>query len=163
MIDGKVQYTFGETKSNKPLIDDTAFDELRTLGTKEEKVSKAKGLAEASGYAKGQLVEVTDELALADLLKGLSKTEKETILSARKIQLDNWAQFNRSMKLWGGLKANEDAVEGDYYIESRRKMPFYRSRPDEDVISGKLPEERTPPDKEKRRKRYLELKARVNK
>ena len=139
VVDGKTQYVFGKVIDTKPLIDDSAYDELRTLGVKELKTSQAKGLAEASFYAKGQLVEVTDELDFQELLRGLDAPKKKMAQSERQIQLENWSQFNRSMKLWQAEK--DDAVEGDYYIESRRKLPFYRSRVDEEVLSGKLPKE----------------------
>ena len=38
------------------------------------------------------------------------------------------------MKLW--QQENPDAVEGDYYIESRRKLPFYYSRSPENILGG---------------------------
>lgn len=139
VVNGKTEYVFNDIVSDTPLIDDTAYDQLRTLGATELKTSQAKGLAETSFYAKGQLVEVTDELDFQKLLSGLDEPEKKQVQSERQIQLENWSQFNRSMKLWQA--EHSDAVEGDYYIESRRKLPFYRSRVDEEVLSGVLPRE----------------------
>ncbi len=141
-VDDKFRYSFGNVTSDKPLIDDNAYDELRTIGTTQLKQSQAKGLSESSFYAKGQLVEVTDDLAFAKLLEGMDKPQKETVLSERKLQLENWSQFNRSMKLWQA--DNDEAVEGDYYLESRKKLPFYRGRTEESISQGELPTERVP-------------------
>lgn len=137
-VDGKQQYTFGGLVSSNPLIDDEDYDSLRTLGATELKTSQAKGLSEAMSYGKGQLVEVTNELDFAAILRSLKEPQKEQAKSERKIQLENWSQFNRSMKLW--QQENPDAVEGDYYIESRRKLPLYHSRTPEEIGRGVLPE-----------------------
>ena len=70
----------------------------------------------------------------------LPEDKQQRAQSQRQIQLENWRQFNRSMKLWQA--ENPDAVEGDYYIESRRKMPFYWGRREAEIISGVLPVEK---------------------
>lgn len=148
-------------QSKTPTIDDKAYDELRSLGITKFTASQAKGLSEASYWAKGQLVEITDDLAFLEALLNKSPQEKVKLTSERQLQLDNWSQFNRSMRLWRA--ENPEAVEGDYYIESRRKMPFYRARTEEEIISGALPTEQELSDKEKRRKRYLELRTKAGK
>ena len=139
VVGDKVQYSFGDITSNKPLIDDTAYDELRTLGTKELKSSQAKGLSNASNYAKGQLIRYESELGLLEALKGLNLEQQEKIQTRRQVELDNWNQFNQSMKIWQAK--NPDAVESDYYVESRKKLPFYRTRTEDDIKGGKLPGE----------------------
>lgn len=134
VIDGEVKYTFGEMVSNVPLIDDTAYDELRTLGTTGHKASQDTGMSEASKWGKGQLVEVTSELDFQEILASLSGADKRDLQSKHQLQLDNWAQFNRSMRVW--QSKNPDAGESEIYIESRRKLPFYRTRSDDEVASG---------------------------
>ena len=98
-------------------------------------------------------------------IKDFTGKQKEDALSERQIQLENWSQFNRSMRLWQA--EHPDATEGDYYIESRRKLPFYRGRTDDEIQSGTLPIEGEATEKEltateKRYQEYLELKARNN-
>ena len=133
-VDGKLQYVFNGFLSDKPLIDDVAYDELKSLGTREMKMSQAKGLSEASYYAKGQLVVVPDDVNIWQSTIGMGPEDKKQFLDDRVVQLENWAQFNRAMRLW--QSEHPDAVEGDYYIESRRKLPFYRNRKEQDVIKG---------------------------
>jgi len=116
------------------LIDGVAYDELKSFGAREMKMSQAKGLSEASYYAKGQLVVVPDDVNIWQSTIGMGPEDKKQFLDDRVVQLENWAQFNRAMRLW--QSEHPDAVEGDYYIESRRKLPFYRNRKEQDVTKG---------------------------
>lgn len=141
-------------QSQAPTINDADYDILRSLGVTELKTSQAKGLSEASAYSRGQLVEVSDDLSFMQLILDKTPKEQKALRSERKIQLENWSQFNRSMKLW--QQEHPDATEGDYYIESRRKLPFYYSRSSEDILGGGV-------TKEKRLQRYNLLKAKANK
>ncbi len=138
-VDGKMQYVFNGLVSDEPFIDDGDYDILRTLGATELKTSQAKGLSESSSYAKGQLVEVSNDIDFASIIRGLEKPEQDKARSERKVQLENWSQFNHAMKLW--QQENPDSVESDYYIESRKKLPFYYSRSIENIIGGNAPRE----------------------
>lgn len=158
IIDGKLLYSFGDVRGEKPFIDDVSYDQLRTLGTKELQTSQAKGLTDSIAYGKEQLVDYAEEPSWIMYLQGLKDKERKIAQSQRQIQLDNWRQFNESMKLWQSL--NADAVESDYRKEARRKMPFYRSRANEEITKNVPPEIS---EKEKRRQRYLELKAKAEK
>ena len=124
--------------ATKPTIDDGAYDELKSLGAKELKTSQAKGMQEANSYARGQLIEIENELDWKRFFDKLKEGQKERALSERKIDFENWSQFKRSMRIW--LSQHPDTTESEIDTESRRKMPFYRGRADEDIISGKLPE-----------------------
>jgi len=141
VIKNKVKYVFGDVISDSPLIDDEAYDELRTLGTKQLKSSQAKGLADAYAYAKGQLVSVPSEQDFLTLISRLPDKKKKHLLTQRQIELENLSQFNQSMRDWRA--EHPDAVESDYYIEARRKLPFYRSRTEESIMKG-LPKEKVP-------------------
>jgi len=152
-VDGKLKYVFGETVSDKPLINDGDYDELISLGTKELKTSQAKGLSESSFWTKGQLVELTSDVDLQKALDAVFGKKKDALRSAHQLQLENWSQFNHSMKLW--QTENPDAIEADYYTESRRKMPFYKSRSDAEITGAD--------EKEIRRQKYLRLKAKAKK
>jgi len=156
LIDGKFQYEFKGVLSDTPFIDDTTYSSLRSLATKELKQSQAKGLSDASYYAKGQLVKIPDDKDVFALIADFTKQQKENVLNERQIQLENWTQFNRSMKLW--QTENPDATESDYYIESHKKLPLYMNREESDITGVKVLSE-----KEKRRQRYLELKAKASK
>ena len=112
----------------EPTIDDKAFDELKSLGARELKTTQAKGLAEAQAYGKGQIVQVSDELAWGQLLAGLKGADKTQAQSERQEQLERWSEYNRSMRVWVGEQ--KEPNEGDIYIESRRKLPFYRTQAD---------------------------------
>ncbi len=123
----------------KPTIDDGAYDELKSLGARELKTTQAKGMQEASFYGKGQLVEITSDLSFTELVKSFTKQERKAAQSERQIQLDNWSQYNRSMRVW--LSQHTEATESEIYLESRKKMPFYRGRGEEDIAKG-LPAEK---------------------
>jgi len=134
VIKGKVKYVFEDTVSDVPLIDDSDYDELRTLGIKQFQTSQAKGLAEASSYAKGQLVQVSDEASFERLLQNLDKGIYDKAVSQHQVELENWAQFNRAMREW--VAEHPDATESEIYLESRRKIAFYRGRTAEEVQKG---------------------------
>ena len=112
----------------EPIIDDKAFDELKSLGARELKTTQAKGLAEAQAYGKGQIVQVSDELAWGQLLAGLKGKDKIQAQSERQEQLQRWSEYNRSMRVW--VSEQKEPNEGDIYIESRTKLPFYRTQAD---------------------------------
>uniref|UniRef100_A0A6M3IM47 Uncharacterized protein n=1 Tax=viral metagenome TaxID=1070528 RepID=A0A6M3IM47_9ZZZZ len=123
-----------------PKLDDAAYAEVRSLGAKFHQTAQARGMSEASAYAKGQLVSVASDEGWTAILALMQGAEKQQAEADRKIQLENYAQFNKAMDLW--LEKNPDATETDIYLEARKKMPIYMARTPEQIkaSAGELPE-----------------------
>lgn len=138
-FDDKLRETRYPSDGSAPKIDDSSYAELRALGAKFHQIAQAKGMKESAAYAKGQLVEVSSDQQWQQIVATMHGTELEKAEADRKVQLENYAQFNKSMDLW--LEQHPEATETEIYLESRKKMPIYKARTPEQIQeqSGKLP------------------------
>jgi len=109
-------------------IDDSAFDQLASLGARKFESYQGDAMSEAVTHAQGQLVTVGESLLeslFAVIEDDKDRRTAEDMKNRRKLELDNLSRYRKSLNDW--FKANPEADAEQIYIQSRKILAQYRT------------------------------------
>lgn len=111
-------------------IDDTAYDEIMSLGQRELKSYQATAMREREDYALKQLVDLPTEYDLNERLRHLtSQFQIDQTISLRKLQLENHDKYKKALR--DLIKDNPDWDADEIYIQSQKLLTQYRFTPEQ--------------------------------
>lgn len=115
--------------SEKPMIDDAAYNNIRSVIDREHTSYQGQAISEAGGFLSGQLVSITQALIDQLLISG-AKIDIEQASKKRDNELWNLGQAKKALNDWFAQPANKDANSDEIYVQSRKIGVMYnRSLP----------------------------------
>ncbi len=129
------------TRYDDKSIDDSDYDELRSLATREFKTYQSNEMGSRISFARNQLVTAPSDLGFAEQIRQITDAfQKEQAISLRKLEMDNLDQYRKALNDW--FKDNPDADADEIYTKGRSMLAYYRKTPAE--LRGEV----TPPTRE---------------
>jgi hypothetical protein len=111
-------------------IDDSAYDELRSLATREFKTYQSNEMGSRISFARNQLVTMPSDLGFEEQIRKITdKFQKEQAITLRKLELDNLDQYRKALNDW--FADNPEADADEIYTKGRSLLAHYRKTPDE--------------------------------
>ncbi len=122
-----------------PTIDDPTYKELTNTAASTLKSAQAEALSRADTEAGRLIVDVRDEDAFADFLKGLDTTNRDKETDKRQLQFWYLSQYNKEIRDW--VTENPDKIGKDFYQFSEALKHDYWNSSIKDIEAKKLERE----------------------
>jgi len=126
---------YGDT----PTIDDATYKELTNTAATTLKSAQAEAIRRADTEAGRLIVDVRDEDAFADFLKGLDTTNRDKETDKRQLQFWYLSQYNKEVRDW--ITENPDKIGKDFFQHSEQLKHDYWNSSIEDIKAKKLERE----------------------
>lgn len=120
IINGKLIYAMGNIKSDKPLIDNTAYQSLSDTAITELKRSQVDALAVSDELAGKALVDYKSEPEWLAAFSSATGEEKKTLSDKRKLQYEILNQYNNEIKNWLVENPKASGKEFEQFRDKKR-------------------------------------------
>jgi len=118
-----------EERYDKKGIDDSDYDELRSLAEREFKSYQSNEMKARIQFARNQLITMPDELTWNEFILRLPSSKRKPAIALRKLELNNLDLYRKALNDW--LKGYPDATADEIYDVGRRLLSHYKKYPEQ--------------------------------